>query len=110
MDEVLGGFVAVIAGIVFVVWLVSMILKGLAWLFISLSSLFGHPLVVVMMAVAAGALIGLARHRWLRGAPRAGSTDDFATIGWGRLVPEGWALVVSAGAVALLALFGLART
>jgi len=106
MDEVLPGCIAVIAGIAFVVWLAGIILKGLALLFVTLSFLFGHPLVVVMMTVAACALIGLARHRRLRGAPKAGSTDDYAAIGGMRLVPEGWALAVFSCALALLALFG----
>jgi len=120
MDEALGGIIALIAGIAFVVWLLGMIVKAIEWLvtsflkllasiFLELSALFGHPLIVVMIAIAVGALIGLARHRQLRGAPSAGYADDYATLGGVRLVPEGWALLVSGGTLVLLVLLGFAE-
>jgi len=118
MDELLGGLAAAGAAIIAAVWiiqkivegilwLVSTALRGIGWVFVALSDLFGHPAIVLAMSLAVGALMAIvvsARRRRLAGPTGLKTTVQIRH--W-HLALESWVALVLGAALAILAVFGI---
>lgn len=106
MDEGVGALVIIGIVIAVVVWVVSMALLALTWVFSALVGLLGHPVFVITAFTVAGAAGGLIYLRRKNGPAPAGSSDDFAEIGPFRYTSDGWATLVMTVLVGLLVLYG----
>lgn len=114
MDEFWGFLVAIglaIAALFWIVkaifWLLAQLLLGVGWVFLALSSMFGHPAVLLLMICVLGAGIGMIVHRRKHGKSTARSAEDYAEIGSLRMVPEHWAALVLGGFALVVGLFGM---
>lgn len=103
MDEAAGCLVPVAIGL----FVLAVILVALAWIFITLAWIFGHPLVVVLIFTALGAVGGLLRHERRSGVAAAVAQEDYATIGSLQLLPAQWAKLVLIGFAGLIGLYGM---
>lgn len=106
MDEGIGAIAGVLLAIALVVWIVGLILQGIAWIFVALSALVGNPAILFVMLCAVGGLVGVARHRRRLGSFVAGSSEDLASIGPLDLPPEQWAIVVIGAFALVVGVFG----
>jgi hypothetical protein len=103
MDEGAGCIGAIVAVIV----VVALVLWVLAWIFLGMSQVFGHPLVVVVMLAAAGGAIATLRHDGRTPQEEGVSEAEFAEFGGLRMRAAQWAVAVMVGVVAATGLFGL---
>lgn len=107
MDEGWGALIigALIIGAI--IWVIGLILTGLAYTFVTLSALLGHPIMVVAVLGALGAAGGMVQLRRRKGPVVARSSDDYAEIGSLRLTPEHWAILVLSALIVILVLYGI---
>jgi hypothetical protein len=107
MDSGWGALVIIGLVIAAIIAAVMLVLNVLAWIFLMLSGLFGHPLLVIAALAAGGAAGGMILLHRRQGSYVPRSSHDHATIGNIKLTPEGWAALVLSVAVVSLALYGL---
>ena len=109
MDEALGGCLGIVAIGAAIVWVITMILKGLALAFLASAQFFGHPSVVLALFGFAGVVGGLLKFRRKHGSTAVLSSEDYAEIAGIRLVPEAWAWAIMSVLFMLILVFGFVR-
>lgn len=94
-------------GCVVVLVVIAFILTALGWVFVSLATVLGHPIMVAAILIALGAYGGVIRYQRKNPSAAAVSDDDYATIASLRLLPIQWATLISLSLAAVVGLYGL---
>ena len=110
MDNLVGVLIVVGLVIAAIIWVVQMVILGVASSFVLLTDLFGHPAFVLVAAAALGAAGGMIALRRRHGAYTPTSAHDYAQIGALKLTPEHWSALVLGVLVVALAGYGLVVT
>ncbi len=100
MDEGLAGCVGIIV-------VVAIVLAVLASVFIFLTQIFGHPVVVVALLGVVGGFVGLIQLDRAGGRRTPGSDADYAAIGDLRMLPRQWATLVLVVFGCVVGLYGI---